>query len=72
MSIQVDRMSDGKPRCFTSVGCYPLFYVTHKGDVLCPPCAAEAEKGVVPRRDGRLPEFFQQVTTSATIKHGSK
>ena len=45
MTVQVDRMDNGEPRRYTSIGCYPLFYVTHKNDVLCPACAAEAEKG---------------------------
>lgn len=38
-------MPDGSARCFTSIGCYPLFYVT-KSVCLCPACALSREAEV--------------------------
>ena len=39
MKIQDLRGPDGTLPAFTSFGCYPLFYVTKDGGVLCPACA---------------------------------
>jgi hypothetical protein len=36
-----ERTSDGKLPSFTSLGCYPLIYITHDADVLCADCATE-------------------------------
>lgn len=36
-------MNDGKLRSFTSIGGYPLFYVT-KGSCLCPDCATDNDQ----------------------------
>ena len=35
-------LEDGTLAAFTSLGCYPLFYVTESGDCLCHKCAQEA------------------------------
>ena len=32
-------MNDGKLRSYTSIGGYPLFYVTKSNNCLCPNCA---------------------------------
>ena len=42
--IKVERFDDGKPRRFTSVGSYPIFYVTRRGQCLCPVCAGDEER----------------------------
>ncbi len=44
MTFKIERLPDGKPYRYSSVGCYPLVYVTGKDRVLCPPCAAAAEE----------------------------
>lgn len=36
-----DRTTDGKLPTFTSVGAYPIIYVTHCADVLCADCATD-------------------------------
>jgi hypothetical protein len=41
---QLDRDSDGKLPKFSSVGCYPLFYLSKQGNVLCADCA-NSDKG---------------------------
>ena len=33
---------NGKLPRFTSIGCYPLFYITKRCDVLCAECATES------------------------------
>lgn len=33
------RFPDDTLRAYTSVGCYPIFYVTHDGSCLCAKCA---------------------------------
>lgn len=42
-TVKVATFPDGTPYKFTSFGCYPIFYVTRKGECLCPACALEAE-----------------------------
>lgn len=37
--INAERLSDGKLAAFTSIGCYPIYYLTEDGGVLCPACA---------------------------------
>lgn len=41
--IKVDRFDDDKPRRFTLIGGYPIFYVTKRGQCLCPDCAGAEE-----------------------------
>lgn len=43
MSDNLPRLNDGKLARYTSLGCYPLMYVTHCGDVLCAQCANDEE-----------------------------
>lgn len=38
------RLSTGKLQKYTSVGCYPLFYVTGDSKCLCPDCANEVDE----------------------------
>lgn len=41
MAVEVLRyVHDGSPRRFTDIGCYPIFYLTRRDEVLCPECAA--------------------------------
>ena len=35
------KMSDGKLRSFSDVGCYPIFYLCADSGVLCPKCCNE-------------------------------
>lgn len=37
--INAERLSDGRLAAFTSIGCYPIYYLTEDGGVLCPACA---------------------------------
>lgn len=37
--LGVYRLASGKLAAFTPYGSYPLFYVTHRDDVLCAGCA---------------------------------
>lgn len=30
---------------FSSIGCYPIFYLTERGDILCAACANEDDNG---------------------------
>lgn len=40
----VERYHDGvTPWRYTSLGSYPLYYLTRGGDLLCPDCAAKSE-----------------------------
>jgi hypothetical protein len=34
-------LADGRMRRYTFPGCYPIYYLTPKGETLCPDCAAE-------------------------------
>jgi len=42
--LTVTRLTNGDPQRFSSVGSYPIFYVTTRDAVLCPCCAGEAEQ----------------------------
>lgn len=41
MSNLPDRVNGKLPK-YTSLGCYPLLYLSERGDVLCANCATEA------------------------------
>jgi hypothetical protein len=48
LAPQLQRVLDdnshlGKLPTYTSIGCYPLFYLNNHNDVLCPDCANEHE-----------------------------
>lgn len=43
-TVKVERFEDGTPMKFTSIGLYPIFYVTGRNDCLCPACAGNVEK----------------------------
>jgi len=45
------RREDGTLVKYTSFGCYPLFYVTRRGEVLCASCASQAAGGDDPATD---------------------
>jgi len=49
------RDSEGKLPKFTSMGCYPILYLTGRSDVLCPDCANEYEAG---SDDPEAPQVF--------------
>ena len=40
-NFEIPRMSDGAIRAFTSVGAYPLFYLTTDDRPVCPSCVEE-------------------------------
>lgn len=37
----MERLTDGRLPAYSSIGCYPLIYLTTSGDVLCADCANE-------------------------------
>lgn len=37
-----ERLSNGKLASHTSLGCYPIFYLTAKGNYLCATCAEQS------------------------------
>tara|TARA_Y100000310_G_scaffold211163_1_gene211888 strand:- start:412 stop:696 length:285 start_codon:yes stop_codon:yes gene_type:complete len=39
-----ERMNDGSLYKYSSIGCYPLFYLAADNGVLCPDCANEADQ----------------------------
>ena len=39
--IQKEYMLNGKLRKYASCGGYPLFYLTHTDEILCPDCALD-------------------------------
>jgi hypothetical protein len=43
-----DYMLNGKLRSFTSIGGYPLFYVTKQNNCLCPDCATDNDQDYDP------------------------
>lgn len=40
---KAEKLSDGTYPAQTFPGCYPLYYVTQLGEVMCPKCANEDE-----------------------------
>lgn len=45
-AIEAIRDSSGKLPAYTSFGCYPLVYLSRKGDVLCATCADATTRDV--------------------------
>ena len=43
-----DYILNGKLRSFTSIGGYPLFYVTKQNNCLCPDCASSNDQDYDP------------------------
>lgn len=39
-----ERLSDGTLAEYTSLGCYPLLYLTKQNNILCPACARDDEE----------------------------
>lgn len=41
------RLPNGCFRAYTSFGCYPLFYMSEVGDVICAKCASCSDEPVI-------------------------
>lgn len=53
--IKVERFDDGTAVKYVFPGGYPLFYITRRGDCLCPSCAGECEDNA-PSDTDRYPD----------------
>jgi hypothetical protein len=55
------RRADGSFERFTSLGCYPIFYLTRQGNVVCAYCAAEPNEDDSPQHadvNWEDPDFY--------------